>query len=191
MSKMFISSQQIVSLLPVFELPKFETIKLDVLCVLISRMLDLENVSDILIRVDEDEEAMLIHRLGWLNLFNPNSPDGNYDLDLIYPEERTIARMLVVLAIVEPGENWTDESFQWNISGEAIPGWELPKTWLNEEGFPDHGRLQLTYHSELEMGCAPVWNARRLLMKNVLLGYRLTPNEIDEPLDKCGANLRV
>ncbi len=54
------------------------------------------------------------------------NPDRDYLLDLALPDEREAARMLVKLAVSEPGENWTNESY-----GDIVD-WELPATWAEE-----------------------------------------------------------
>lgn len=41
-----------------------------------------------------------------MNVFSPHYPDGFYRLDLARSDERLICKLLVKLAVVEPGENW-------------------------------------------------------------------------------------
>jgi len=45
------------------------------------------------------------HRLGWLNIFNCEKPDGIYDLDCDIHEHRIMVNMLTKLSIVEEGHN--------------------------------------------------------------------------------------
>ena len=145
-----------------------------------------------------DYQVALV-RLGYLNLFNPmgNSvepgPDLIYDLDMSIKEHYTLTLMLIELADVEPGENFLDET--WTkfdkqakteyIPGERgdyvlVPGWELPMSWV-ENGPPDMGWLHVYYYSGRDVetgklvgkwGCKPVWDLRKKMMANVLLGNK-------------------
>ena len=85
----------------------------------------------------------VISRLGFLSVFSPHFPDGYYRLDLARSDERRIAEMLVKLAVrrshawqsllpltfvmqvVEPGENWVDETY-------LDRPFELPMTWVEQ-----------------------------------------------------------
>jgi hypothetical protein len=67
-----------------------------------------------------------LHRLGVLNVYDPIVPDRQYKLDLRRWEQRQMAKTLIALAVVEPGENWVNESFRWSKYDEPIPGWVLP-----------------------------------------------------------------
>lgn len=42
---------------------------------------------------------------GILNIFNPCKPEGGWQLDLMRWEERQVAKMLIHLSVVEPGDN--------------------------------------------------------------------------------------
>lgn len=35
--------------------------------------------------------------------------------------------------MMEPGENWVDETFQRNTQMNLIPGWELPLDWTTPD----------------------------------------------------------
>ena len=66
----------------------------------------------------------LLDRLGYLNLYNPLRPDGEYALQLSVHEERKLAEMLVMLT-EEPGENLLNETFN------GLP-FEVGQKWLRE-----------------------------------------------------------
>lgn len=70
-----------------------------------------------------------------------------------------MAEHLVKLAIVEPGENWEDESF------EGVSGWELPVSWVTE--VPHKGHLTTTY-TTISDGCRAVMSCRKEMRQFVL-----------------------
>lgn len=57
------------------------------------------------------ERKEVVCRIGWLCLWNPLLPDGMYHLDMSVWEDHKLAELLVKLAVVEPGENWEDETY--------------------------------------------------------------------------------
>ena len=42
---------------------------------------------------------------GILNVFNPNKPEGSWLFDLQRYDERQVAKLMIHLSVVEPGEN--------------------------------------------------------------------------------------
>jgi hypothetical protein len=90
------------------------------------------------------EIACLICRLGYLNLYNPCKPEGSYELDLSRREERILAKILCSLAVQEPGDNWTYQTFRWQRNMESMPGWQLTQPWLTEDGMPMRGNFVLS-----------------------------------------------
>lgn len=113
------------------------------------------------LRPDEGREVLF--RRGHLNCVNPVFADRYYRLDLSVWDEREMAKMLVRLAMMEPGENWLEETFQRNSQSPLIPGWELPLDWTTPDvsaekkdgGPPTQGFLTLWYSSSPRRGCAP------------------------------------
>lgn len=88
-----------------------------------------------------------------------------------------MCKILVKLAIEEPGTNWLHEAYRWSIFDVNVPGWELPASWsleddeLNGEGGPRRfGRLRLRYTSDFSLGCEPSWSARERFKGNFLCG---------------------
>ena len=84
-------------------------------CYVLVRQVDLRNVERVLWALSMPERMAVVSRLGIMALWNPMRPDGAYHIDLSLHDEHTLARNLVHLAVVEPGENWEDEAYD----GEA------------------------------------------------------------------------
>ncbi len=55
--------------------------------------------------------------------------DGFYGLDLACWEHREVARHLIQLAFVEPGDNWQQQFYYNSIIEDCSPGWSLPLSW--------------------------------------------------------------
>ena len=100
---------------------------------------------------NDSERHQLQQRLGPLNMIDPLMPDGYWELNLKYPDDREVATMLVLLAVGEPGENWRDEKFGDVVVNNGVKvvrkprPFELPATW--EEEVPQEGLLQLHYYT--------------------------------------------
>ncbi|GMI44136.1 hypothetical protein TrCOL_g3436 [Triparma columacea] len=143
------------------------SLKLDLVCTLHSRITDLYNFDIVISCLSLEEQAKITFRLGWLNTWNPLKPDFYYELQHTRREERLVSKALLHLAVVEPGENWLEETFAWSRFDKAIPGWELPRTWFTEDGMPSKGVLKLTYYSGEGKGleeCDPRWRLRHAIM---------------------------
>ena len=125
-----------------------------------------------------EEVAEFIHRVGWLNVWNPLEPDGDYVLDLAKHDTREVARMLTALeyAGVAPKRAplWRahgDEQIvpdAKNFQNTKLNGqfFEVPYTW-HSEGLPTFGRLTCTF---TPVGPFPKEVAERLLKTSCLLG---------------------
>ncbi|KAI9997460.1 hypothetical protein PInf_001362 [Phytophthora infestans] len=145
--------------------------------ILFSRLIDIDRFYGIYDAMSRAEQQVCSHILGWLNIMNPMAPERFYALNLSVYDEREMTKVLVDLAIGEPGENWLNQSFTL-VQGEAgIPGWKLPSRWEKEDnkegGVNRAGFLELEYYSGQDRGCAPVVSLRKTLIKRVLCGTRL------------------
>lgn len=112
-----------------------------------------------------------------MNLLDPMKPDRLYRLDLRRCDHREWVKILVVLAIAEPGENWEGVEYRWGKYDEPVPGWTLPSTWCsaddggNNGGPRNFGWLKLSYRSHGN-GCFPVISVRKNLRKRTLAGMK-------------------
>ena len=162
--------------------PRQEWARVQAIVILHSRVIDLEKFHYMFRLLDESESRELVHRLGWLNIFNPEYPDRIYNLDLRYSDHRQMVQILSVLAVEEPGENWLDEEYRWSSYDDPVPGWTLPNSWTGRVEDTDNaghcgprefGRLFLEYTSDAVYDCAPVWTVREELKKRCLCGTKL------------------
>jgi len=113
----------------------------------------------------------LLHRLGALNLYSARRPERFYSFDLRTREDREVCKVLVALALAEPGENWIDERYKREAAMDWVAGWELPKEWEAEDpadpstGVRSYGFLELVY-----VAARPDAAARRALNRRFLSG---------------------
>eukprot|EP00752_Nemacystus_decipiens_P005020 g4560.t1 len=108
--------------------------RVQALIIVFSRIVDVDNFSEVVlsaVRVEERKE--LEHRLGLLNVHNPVRPDGPYLLDLKVWEEREWAKILIKLAVEEPGANWDHETYTHARGTPNIQGWLLPESWTRDD----------------------------------------------------------
>ncbi|CAM9513078.1 unnamed protein product, partial [Phaeothamnion confervicola] len=146
----------------------------EVIIALSHRISDRERLCLLVDALRPDEQREVEYRLGLLNVMNPLFPDRYYRLDLSVWDEREMAKMLVRLAMTEPGENWTDETYERRVELGPIPGWELPLDWTAADKSPTEGGprreglLSLWYTSAPECGCVPNVPVRLELQKRVL-----------------------
>jgi Ran GTPase-activating protein (RanGAP) involved in mRNA processing and transport len=158
--------------------PSEDYLRVQALLLLFNRIVDVENINEKIVEgipFSVMEKREINHRIGNLNLFNPMFPDHEYWLDLRYREQREVAKILIKLAVEEPGQNWVNESFCRTKTADPTPGWELPKHWAEEDdghlGGPwRSGILYTQYSSDPDTGCAPIWNLRKELKSRCLCG---------------------
>ncbi|ETW04644.1 hypothetical protein, variant 1 [Aphanomyces invadans] len=137
LSSRWISVKQTIRFLTMW--PRvFQAARLDVVLIFFDRITDVYNFQQVFPLLTDDEIAQLLYRVGWLHVWSPLVPDIYYELDLAIYEQREVAKMLVQLALSEPGENWQNETYGWN-RGDPIPGWQLNQSWLGEGNFPEKG----------------------------------------------------
>jgi hypothetical protein len=125
----------------------FGTYRVELICMLFNRLVDVHNFEIITHLLDSQEVACVYCRVGLLHVFNPLKPEGWHCLNMGTREERTVAKMLMVLSVEEPGKNFIDASFRWKFDMKAIPGWALPARWMLDKHVPHHGFLHLEFYA--------------------------------------------
>jgi hypothetical protein len=101
----------------------FGSYRVELVVLLFHRLTDVQNFDVISKHLMASELACLYCRLGYLKLFNPLKPEGVHFLNIGNREERIITKMMGTLSVQEPGENWINETFQWELEVDPIPGW--------------------------------------------------------------------
>jgi hypothetical protein len=171
---MFLSIDQVVDIIQMF--PAVDYLRVQVFVSMFSRIVDYDkNGVRILDILSRDDQSELLHRVGILNIMDPISPDRLYRLDLRRWDHRESCKIMIQLAIIEPGDNWLGEEYRWSKYDGNVPGWSLPMQWTTPDdgdgGPRTHGWCSFTY-TTTEPGCAPNWNLRRELRKRVLCGIK-------------------
>jgi hypothetical protein len=104
-------------------------------------------------------------------------PDRLYRLDLRRFDHREWCKILVMLAVAEPGDNWEQTEYRWGKYDDPVPGWVLPATWTFRDdggrtgGPRDFGWVRVAYRSHGN-GCEPRISLRKYLRKRVLTGVK-------------------
>lgn len=119
----------------------FGSYRVQLIVMLFDRLVDLHNFELVLYVLSAEEHACVLARIGTLNLFNPSKCEGGWAFDLLRWEERQVAKLLIHLSVVEPGENWLTKCFVFDRGFNPVPGWDLNRTWLSEDGLPKKGLL--------------------------------------------------
>ena len=173
----YFSTEQVIQFLQYF--PKECYLRIQLLMIVFSRITDLENFDHIFDKIlTDDERREALHRFGVMNLLDPMKVDRTWALDLRRMEHREMCKVLIALAVAEPGENWVDESYRWAKYDDCVPGWVLPASWALDDQDNDgdggprrHGWICLRYRSE-GFGCAAVWEVRKVLRRRFLAGLK-------------------
>merc|ERR1711998_37947 len=135
------------------------TIRVQLLLALWGRIIDSGRVRTILIDVlTEQEWHEVVHRVGWVNLFSPEMPDGQYFFDLQYDDHRKMVQILVDLMSNEAGELlWSEEVFQHSADAECFSGQQMRAMrgrWqMSPESVPRAGLFNMRYCSDEQKGC--------------------------------------
>ena len=174
---LFLSIDQVIEIMRMF--PPVDYLRVQAFVSMFSRIVDFDkNGVRALDILNRDEQSELFHRVGILNVIDPMWPDRIYRLDLRRWDHRECCKIMIELAMAEPGENWLGEDYRWSKYDGNVPGWSLPMQWTasdeshkGEGGPRRHGWCSFTY-TTTEPGCAPNWSIRREVRKKVLCGIK-------------------
>ena len=161
----------------------FGSYHVDLIVSLFSRIVDIHNFEVIMSTLNAEECAGVYCRIGWLNIFNPTKPEGMYCLDFCRYEERLCAKMMIGLALVEPGDNWKDSCFRWGWDVDEVPGWELTTGYTQDESCTVKGVVQVRYYSgegQGKSGCVAHGRFRKAMLALVLANEDVASIDFDE-----------
>lgn len=162
----------------------FGSYHVDIIVSLFPRLVDLHNFEVVMKQLTAQESGQVYARIGWLNIFNPCKPEGFWCLDFCRYEERLVAKMLIALAVIEPGDNWQNKDFRWSLDMDPVPGWELTTGYTKDDTCTTKGHLQLKYYSgqgKMKDGCAPHVTFRRACLGSlVLCSEKMFVTDLDE-----------
>ena len=144
------------------------------------RVVDKDNMRTMLAEVlTEQEWHEIVHRLGWVMLFNPMQPDGQYFFNLKHQDHRQLVMVLVDLMSNEKGELlWSEECFQRTREEDPVSGQQMRAMrgrWqMDPNNVPRQGLFNMTYSSDPRKGCVPNHAYRQKLASTALvMGYEL------------------
>ena len=191
----YLSVDQVIDIIRHFPLENY--LRVQALVSMFSRIIDYDKSGVRILDILTPDEVMEVyHRLGILNVIDPLYPDRLYRLDLRRWEHRSVysccphyianivfpcrecCKIMIVLAMEEPGENWMNEEYRWSKYDGNVPGWTLPVNWTlaDHENGGDGGPRRFGwvsfYYTSTNVGCAPVKSVRLELRKRVLCGLK-------------------
>ena len=100
----------------------YSTIRVDLIVNLFSALVDKMNFDTVLTFLTPAEIAMLIFRLGPLNVFNTLKPEGCWILDMSRRDEKQFVKALTLLSFAEPGTY----KMQYGVSPQAAQELDCP-----------------------------------------------------------------
>lgn len=122
---------------------------------LFSSIVDLDLMRVVLQELPPADLRVAVHRLGWLNLMHPVSPDYRFLLSMERADERRVAHMLARLQRREGVTTWSETI--WN--GRAAARFVAPEEWLVWSTMPTRGTLALQFRTNAP-GVTPAWRER-------------------------------
>jgi hypothetical protein len=125
--------------------------RVEVIISLYNQISDPVNLPCLLKHLTTHEKAVIILRLGWLNIWSPLRPNGVYRLRFQKREERQMIRLLIATSMLRTEEEWSQVRVV-DLHGHATeltPNGDsaIPAEWHKEEGLPTEGFLYVEYTS--------------------------------------------
>jgi hypothetical protein len=161
----------------------FGSYHVDLIVSLFNRVVDIHNFEIVMKVLNPQECAQVYCRIGWLNIFNPTKPEGYFVVDFNRYEERLVGKMLIALAITEPGDNMLDYWFRWSWDMDVVPGWELTEGYKRDETCTLKGIMMARYYSgegKGKTGCAAHVRLRKAMYSLVLSSEDVASCDLDE-----------
>jgi Ran GTPase-activating protein (RanGAP) involved in mRNA processing and transport len=125
----------------------FGTYRSELVIEIFPNIIDIHNFELILKCLTPFEAACVYCRIGRLSIFNPLKPEGGGVLNLSLLEDRHVAKMILTLSAVEPGDNIKDAGFRLYYDTPNFPGWEINSLWMTEDGMQRKGFLSYNYYT--------------------------------------------
>ncbi|KAF0701209.1 Aste57867_8283 [Aphanomyces stellatus] len=113
-------------------------VRLEVFVILLGRIVDEENFNDALSVLDSSSRKKLLDRVGIVQVFNPISPCGKYELNLAEHDQRFVALILLQLARADEG----------TLQETAFDGKDVPDVlamWGDDTEVPTQGLFKCKF----------------------------------------------
>ena len=161
-TKYYFKATDVCNILDTFD--RDPSIQAKVVSCLFSRLFDLHNMDIILKQVSTDAQREIINRLGYLNVINPLKPAMDYQIYMVYPDERKMLVNLLELAPSEAHDQVRDNN-KTDISIVDLYG-SLSRVLKN----CTDQMVLFNYGEMAERSTNISWNLRNDLLKRFLVG---------------------
>lgn len=129
----YFNCHQIAHLLARFKSAKQANVRIEIVITCWSRTVDWHGLANILQVLTPFEYRVVVHRLGYVNVFDEVMAVSFWDLDLAVSGERFVFQELYHLMMNEPGQSIVNPS----MNGIDTV---IPDTWVSG-GVPEHGKV--------------------------------------------------
>lgn len=129
--------------------------QIEVAVICLDRIVNMEEFHLVLASLSsENHRFEFFRRAGYLRAWNPRHPQGCYELQLKYHDNRIVARAMATLVVLEPKNGWKKMTYDGPPYNErAKDQFKLSPSWL--QSIPNKGNLCFTFidNSEPELPC--------------------------------------
>ena len=134
------------------EATNYSTFRVELVIRLFTQIIDKVNFDIILRLLSPKEIAMIIFRLGWLNIFSPLKFQGAVAVNLSRRDDRQLGKILIFLSHMESREpKKLQISANYQLDSKAkieASEWQLPQEWHKEDSLSSTGIYSLLIDSE-------------------------------------------